>query len=68
LTFQVSDINLTDKRRRRVARHQALLSYLFGAGIVAITVSSAAALLGRQGGLGERPTPPHLAIVIRVSS
>jgi uncharacterized membrane protein len=47
MTFQVSDTDLTGKAARRVALHHALLSYLFGTGIVAITVSSVAALLGR---------------------
>jgi uncharacterized membrane protein len=47
MTFQVSDTDLTRKRVRRVALHHALLSYVFGTGIVAITVSSVAALLGR---------------------
>src|SRR6476619_5206472 len=46
MTFQVSDTDLTGKRIRRVALHHALLSYLFGTGIVAIAVSSVAALLG----------------------
>jgi uncharacterized membrane protein len=47
MTFQVSDTDLTGKRVRRTALHHALLSYLFGTVIVAITVSSVAALLGR---------------------
>lgn len=47
MTFQVSDTDLTGKRIRRVALHHALLSYVFGTVIVAITVSSVAALLGR---------------------
>jgi uncharacterized membrane protein len=47
MTFQVSDTDLTAKRTRRVALHHALLSYLFGTVIVAITVSSVAGLLGR---------------------
>ena len=47
MTFQVSDTDLTAKRVRRVALHHAFLSYVFGTGIVAITVSSVAALLGR---------------------
>ena len=47
MTFQVSDTDLTGKRVRRVALHHALLSYVFGTGIVAITVSSVAALVGR---------------------
>ena len=46
MTFQVSDTDLMAKRVRRVALHHALLSYVFGTGIVAITVSSVAALLG----------------------
>ena len=45
MTFQVSDTDLTGKRVRRTALHHALLSYVFGTGIVAITVSSVAALL-----------------------
>ena len=47
MTFQVSDTDLVGKRMRRVALHHALLSYVFGTGIVAVTVSSVAALLGR---------------------
>ena len=46
MTFQVSDTDLVGKRVRRVALHHALLSYLFGTGILAVTVSSVAALLG----------------------
>jgi uncharacterized membrane protein len=46
MTFQVSDTTLTDKRLRRAALHHALLSYLFGTVVVAITVNSVAALLG----------------------
>ena len=46
MTFQVSDTDLVGKRVRRVALHHALLSYVFGTGIVAVTVSSVAALLG----------------------
>ncbi len=45
MTFQVSDTALTVKRVRRVALHHALLSYVFGTVIVAITVSAAAALV-----------------------
>jgi uncharacterized membrane protein len=47
MTFQVSDTDLTFKRVRRSALHHALLSYVFGTVIVAITVSSVAGLLGR---------------------
>jgi uncharacterized membrane protein len=47
MTFQVSDTGLTGKKVRRVALHHSLLSYVFGTGVVAITVNSVAALLGR---------------------
>jgi uncharacterized membrane protein len=47
MTFQVSDTDLAGKRVRHTALHHALLSYLFGTVIVAITVNSVAALLGR---------------------
>ncbi len=47
MTFQVSDTALTAKRVRRVALHHALLSYLYGAVIVAIMVNSVGGLLGR---------------------
>ena len=47
MTFQISDTDVTAKRVRRAVLHHALLSYLFGTVIVAITVSSVAALLGR---------------------
>jgi uncharacterized membrane protein len=47
MTFQVSDTDLTGKRVRRTALHHALLSYVFGTVIVAITVSSVASLLAR---------------------
>ena len=47
MCFQVSDTDLTGKRLRRTALHHALLSYLYGTVIVAITVNSVAGLLGR---------------------
>jgi uncharacterized membrane protein len=47
MTFQVSDTDLGSRPMRRTAIRHALLSYLFGTGIVAITVSSVAALLNR---------------------
>jgi uncharacterized membrane protein len=47
MTYQVSDTDLTGKRVRRVALRQALLSYVFGTVIVAVTVSTVAGLLGR---------------------
>lgn len=46
MTFQVSDTALEAKRVRRVALHHALLSYLFGAVIVAVMVNTVAGLLG----------------------
>jgi uncharacterized membrane protein len=46
MTFQVSDTDISRKAMRRTAIHHALLSYLFGAVILAIAVSSVAALLG----------------------
>jgi uncharacterized membrane protein len=45
MTFQISDTDITAKRVRRAALHHALLSYVFGTVIVAITVSSVAGLL-----------------------
>jgi uncharacterized membrane protein len=47
MTFQISDTDITAKRIRRAALRHAPLSYVFGTVIVAITVSSVAALLGR---------------------
>jgi uncharacterized membrane protein len=47
MTFQISDTDITAKRVRRAALHHALLSYVFGTVIVAITVSSVAGLLVR---------------------
>jgi len=45
LTFQVSDTDLSSKSMRRTALHHALLSYLFGAVIVALTINVVATLL-----------------------
>ncbi len=39
MTFQVSDTDLTDRPIRRTAVRHALLSYLFGAVIVAVTIN-----------------------------
>jgi uncharacterized membrane protein len=47
MTFQVSDTDISQRRIRRTALHLALLSYLFGTVILAITVSTVAGLLGR---------------------
>ncbi len=44
-TFQVSDTNLTTKAVRRIALSHALMSYLFGAVIVALAINVVASLL-----------------------
>jgi uncharacterized membrane protein len=46
MCFQVSDTDLTGKRIRRCALHHAVLSYIFGTVIVAVTVNLVATLLG----------------------
>jgi uncharacterized membrane protein len=45
MTFQVSDTNLTAKPIRRTALRHALISYLFGAVIIAIVINIVASLL-----------------------
>jgi uncharacterized membrane protein len=45
MTFQVSDTNLTSKAVRRIALGHAMLSYLFGAVIVALVINVVASLL-----------------------
>lgn len=45
MTFQVSDTDITTKRMRRAVRTHALLSYLFGVVIVAMTINIVASLL-----------------------
>ena len=45
MTFQVSDTNLTTKAIRRGALPHALLSYLFGAVIVALVINVVSTLL-----------------------
>jgi uncharacterized membrane protein len=45
MTFQVSDTNLTAKRIRRTALRHALVSYLFGAVIIALVINIVASLL-----------------------
>jgi uncharacterized membrane protein len=45
MTFQVSDTNLMHKRIRRIALSHALLSYLFGAVIVALVINVVSSLL-----------------------
>jgi uncharacterized membrane protein len=45
MTFQVSDVQITSRKLRRLAALQGLLSFLFNAVIVAVTVNIAAGLL-----------------------
>jgi uncharacterized membrane protein len=45
MTFQVSDTNLTAKPIRRTALRHALVSYLFGAVIIALVINIVASLL-----------------------
>jgi uncharacterized membrane protein len=47
MTFQVSDTDLVARKARRTAIHHALLSYIYGTVIVAITINVVAGLLGR---------------------
>jgi uncharacterized membrane protein len=47
MTFQVSDTDLVSKPIRRTAIRHALLSFVFGAVIVAITINIVASLLNR---------------------
>ena len=46
MTYQVSDTDLTDRRIRMAALRHALLSFLLGAIILAITINLVASLLG----------------------
>jgi uncharacterized membrane protein len=45
MTFQVSDTNLTNQSIRRTALRHALISYLFGAVIIGMTINIVASLL-----------------------
>ena len=45
MTYQVSDTNLQNKPMRRTAMRHALLSFVFGAVIVALAINSVASLL-----------------------
>ncbi len=44
MTYQVSDTNVTDRKMRRTTLRHALLSYLFGAVIIATTINLVAGL------------------------
>jgi uncharacterized membrane protein len=45
MTYQVSDTDLTSKRIRRTALRHALLSYVFGIAVIAVTINVVANLL-----------------------
>jgi uncharacterized membrane protein len=45
MTFQVSDTDLTSSAMRRIALRQSLLSYLFGAVILALTINVTASFI-----------------------
>jgi uncharacterized membrane protein len=45
MTFQISDTDLTTRRMRRLALRHALLSYLFGAVILAMTINVTAGFI-----------------------
>src|SRR5580698_115660 len=47
MTYQVSDTDLTSKDIRRTALRHALLSYVFGTGVVAMTINVVAGLLSK---------------------
>ena len=47
MTYQVSDTDLSTKTTRRTVFQHALLSYLYGAVILAVAINAVAGLLGR---------------------
>ena len=47
MTYQVSDTDLTSKKIRTTALRHALLSYVFGIAVIAVTINVVAALFGR---------------------
>jgi len=47
MTYQVSDTDLTSKRIRASALRHALVSYVFGIAVIALTINVVAGLLGR---------------------
>jgi uncharacterized membrane protein len=47
MTYQVSDSDLTSKAIRSAALRHALLSYVFGIAVIAVTINVVAGLLGR---------------------
>ena len=47
MTYQVSDTDLTSRRIRMTALRHAVLSYVFGIAVIAVTINVVAGLLGR---------------------
>jgi len=47
MTYQVSDTDLTSRQMRRTATRHALLSFLFGTMVIALTINVVAGLLNR---------------------
>ena len=47
MTYQVSDTDISSKRIRAAALRHALISYVFGIAVIAITINVVAGLLGR---------------------
>ena len=47
MTFQVSDTDFTSKAIRRAALRHALLSYVFGITVIAMTINVVASLIRR---------------------
>jgi uncharacterized membrane protein len=48
MTYQVSDTDLTSRRIRSTALRHALISYVFGIAVIAVTINVVAGLLGRH--------------------
>jgi hypothetical protein len=59
MTFQVSDTNLTTKSIRRIALAHAMLSYLYGAVMVALVINVVSSLLS----LTEMIEVPSVALL-----
>ena len=48
MTYQVSDTDIASKRIRAAALRHALISYVFGIAVIAVTINVVAGLLGRR--------------------
>ena len=53
MTYQVSDTQLTAPQMRRLALRQALLSYVLGAVVIAMTINLIVQLAGSTSGAGH---------------